>query len=135
MARKFRSAESYLGNTAEARKRQRLNLIPGNRYQKMRTKELRLNCWWEVLPLGNAQDIYENYQNKRDIKDVPKSELKDDEFLNKWWEEELTIENKEFIIKCMKGTWRKEDEETQKKEMYKCLKEKLALLEKAKKQG
>lgn len=82
------------------------------------------------MPLGNAQEIYENYQNKRDIKDVPKSELKDYKFLNKWWEEELKTEDREYIIKCSTGVWRKEDEETQKKEMYKCLEEKLTVLKK-----
>lgn len=127
---KFRNAQSYYGNTEEARKRQRANLIPGNSWQKEKTKELRLDCWWEVLPLGNAQEIYEAYKNKRDVEDIPKMELKDDKFLNDWWTEELTIENKEFIIKTCKGTWRKEDEETQKNNMYECLKEKLAIFKK-----
>ncbi|GAI30437.1 unnamed protein product, partial [marine sediment metagenome] len=95
---KFRNAKSYYGNTAEARKRQRANLIPGNAWDKRRRKKLRLDCWWEVMPLGNIQEIYEMYVNKRVIEDTPKREIKDEKYLDEWWEE-LTIEDKEWIHK------------------------------------
>jgi hypothetical protein len=104
-----RSAESYTGNTPEAKKRQRANLIPGNIWDKRHRKELKLNCWWWTFPLGNIQDIYEMWTNERGIEDTPKSELKDEEFLDVWWEN-LTLENKEFIKKNCEGTYRAEDE-------------------------
>ena len=56
---KFRNALSYYGNSPEMIKHQRDNLIPGNAWQKRRTKELRLNCWWEYGELGDKQRIFE----------------------------------------------------------------------------
>jgi hypothetical protein len=129
MARKFRSAESYYGNTTEAKKRQRANLIPGNTYQKRQMRELRLNCWWERYPLGNMQFIYEAYENKRNIEDVPKKELKSREFLNNWWKEQ-DLSNKRFFYKNDMEAYSKETRTEIFKDMEECLKEKLALLEK-----
>jgi len=121
---KFRNAQSYYGNTAEARKRQRANLIPGNSWQKRKTKEMRLTCWWEVMPLVDIQDIYEMYINERVIKDTPKEELKDEKFLNEWWEE-LTIEDKEWIYKWDLKAYPKETRSKILKDVYKCLEEKI----------
>ena len=81
---KFRNVLSYHGNSPEMIKHQRDNLIPGNAWQKRRTKELRLNCWWEYGELGDKQRIFEGYENKRDLKDIPKEELKNEEYLNNW---------------------------------------------------
>ncbi|GAI71630.1 unnamed protein product [marine sediment metagenome] len=122
---KKRSAESYTGNTPEAKRRQRLNLIPGNVWDKRHRKELKLNCWWWTLPLGNMQDIYEIWTNERGIEDTPKEELKSEDFLDDVWWENLTIENKAYIIKICDGTYRAEDEEEHKKQIDKCLQEQI----------
>jgi len=121
---KFRNAQSYLGNTAEARKRQRANLTPGNAWDKRHKKEMRLNCWWEVFSLKDIQYIYEMYINERVIKDTPKEELKDEKFLNAWWEG-LTIEDKEWIYKWDLKAYPKETQSEILKEIYKCLEEKI----------
>lgn len=153
MTRKFRNAQSYLGNTKEARERQRLNLIPGNRWQKIRTKELRLNCWWEVIPLETKQEIFEGRENDRIIStyakkeagfpellrllkadnlemvDVPKEELKDEKYLIDWWDRQ-SLKEKEFLYKNDIEALSEETISWLFKDMYKCLKKKLALLEK-----
>ena len=85
MAKKYRSAESYHGNTAEAKKNQRSNLIPGNIYRKRHVSELRLNCWWKCLPAPDIQSAYQAYENKRFGEDTPKKEWKSEKFLNEWW--------------------------------------------------
>lgn len=123
MAKK-RSAESYTGNTEEAKKRQRANLIPGNRWDKRRRKEMRLDCWWWTFPLGNIQDIYEIWTNDRGFEDTPKDELKDEEFIDKWWDN-LTIENKEVIVKNCEGAYRAKDEEEHKRLIEKLLEEQI----------
>jgi len=99
MARKFRNAESYLGNTAGARKRQRANLIPGNTWQKRRTQEFRVACFWKYADLQAKQMIYENFENERNIKGIPKKELKDEKYIDGWWENELNLEGKKDIYK------------------------------------
>lgn len=119
-----RSAESYTGNTEQAKINQRRNLVPGNAWQKRHRKELRLNCWWWTLPLGNIQDIYELCENKRGIEDCPKGELKDEEFLDNWWEG-LTIENREYIIKNCEGTYRAKDEKLHNELIEKLLEEQI----------
>ncbi|MBA7480867.1 hypothetical protein ES707_16330 [subsurface metagenome] len=124
MAKKWRSAESYYGNTAEARKRQRANLIPGNSWDKRHRKKLRLDCWWEVMPLGNIQEIYEMYVNKRVIEDTPKEEIKDEKYLDEWWEE-LTIEDKEWIYKWDMKAYPKEIQSKILKDIYKLLEKKI----------
>ncbi|MBA7647701.1 hypothetical protein ES703_55479 [subsurface metagenome] len=127
MARKFRNAQSYYGNTAEARKRQRANLIPGNTWQKRRTKELRLDCFWEIIPLKNRQEIFEAFENKKDfkeIKNIPKEELKDKKYLADWWGK-LELEDKKFIYKNEITALTKESVSWLLKDMEKCLKKKL----------
>ncbi|MBA7543689.1 hypothetical protein ES705_36026 [subsurface metagenome] len=105
-----RSAESYTGNTEAAKINQRKNLVPGNAWDRKKRKELKLNCWWWTLPLGNMQDIYEMRVNGRTIEDTPKSELKSEDFLDDVWWENLKIEDKEYIIKICDRTYRAEDE-------------------------
>ncbi|GAJ18103.1 unnamed protein product, partial [marine sediment metagenome] len=105
-------------------KRQRANLIPGNAWDKKHRKELKLNCWWWTLPLGNMQEIYEGCEKGRDNRDVAKEELKDEKFLDEWWEG-LPVKNKEFIVKNCDGTYRAEDEEDHKKQIDKCLQEQI----------
>ncbi len=124
---KFRNAQSYYGNTAEARKRQRANLIPGNPWQKRRTKELRLDCFWEIIPLKNRQEIFEAFENKRDfkeIKDMPKEELKDKKYLVDWWDKQ-ELEDKKFIYKKEITALTKESISWLLKDIEKCLKKKL----------
>lgn len=102
---KFRNAESYYGNTAGARKRQRNNLIPGNTWQKRRTQDIRFNCWWENSDLETKQFIFEGYENKRNLKDfdaMPKEELKSEKYLGNWWGD-LSLEDKKFVYKAMMG--------------------------------
>jgi len=125
MAKKWRSAESYLGNTAEARRNQRANLIPGNPWQKRRTKELRLDCFWEIIPLKNRQEIFEAYENKRSYEDIPKKEeLKDRGYLNNWWGE-LALESKISIYKEAIAGLTKESRSEIYKDIEECLKKKL----------
>lgn len=126
---KFRSAQSYYGNTAGARKRQRNNLIPGNTWQKRKTKELRLNCWWEYGDLGDKQFIYEGSKNKRSIEDTSKKELKDEKFLNNWWDS-LSLEDKKFLYWAMMNPLSKEEKSPILDHIQKCLEKKLALLKK-----
>ena len=83
---KFRRAESYYGRTEQAKKNQRGNLIPGGTWQKKRTKELMLDCWWEGADCESKQFIFEGYENNRDLEDVPEKKLKNEEFLNDWWD-------------------------------------------------
>lgn len=126
---KFRSAESYLGNTAEARKRQRANLVGGNIYRKRQVSELRFDCFFEVMSLENEQEIYENYKNGRELKDTPKKELKDEKFLKAWWSG-LDFEDKESVYKNDIVAYDKKTRSLIFNDMEKCLKKKLALLEK-----
>ncbi len=129
MAKKFRNAQSYYGNTAEARKRQRANLIPGNTWQKRKISSLRLDCFWGYDELGGKQMIYEYFENERNIKDVPKKELKDEKYLDIWWEN-LDIEERKTINKEVMS-WQKPGFRSKHlKYIQKCLKKKLALLEK-----
>ena len=127
MAKKWRSAESYLGNTAQARRNQRANLIPGNAWDKRHRKELRLECFWGFGDLNDKQMIYEGYENKRDIKDVPKKELKDEKLLDIWWGE-LDLEDRESINKEVISWQDREFKAKYLKHIQKCLKKKLALL-------
>jgi len=122
--RKFRNAQSYYGNTIEARKRQRANLIPGNSWQKRKIKELRLDCWWELSTLKDKRFILEKYENDRDSKSMPKEELKNEIYLNNWWRE-LSLESKISIYKKRISGLTKEARAEIFKDMEKCLKEKL----------
>jgi len=124
---KFRNAQSYYGNTAEARRRQRANLIPGNPWQKRRTKELRLDCFWEIIPLKNRQEIFEAFENKKDFKEIenmPKEELKDKKYLADWWGKQ-GLEHKIFIYKNEITSLTKESVSWLLKDIEKCLKKKL----------
>ena len=132
MGGKWRSTESYLGNTAEARERQRANLIPGNSWYRRRTKGLRLDCFWGVMPLKDRQDIFEAFENRKDLKEIdnmPEEELKDKKYLAEWWSKQ-ELEDKKFIYKNEMTTLAKESVSWLLKGIEKCLKKKLALLEK-----
>jgi len=129
MAKKKRSKSSYYGNTKEARRRQRSNLVGGNVYRKRQVSELRFDCFFEVMSLENEQEIYENYKNGRSLKDTPKKELKDEKFLNTWWAG-LDFEEKKFIYKNDIVAYDKKTRSMIFNDMEKCLKKKLALLEK-----
>jgi len=124
MARKKRSKESYYGNTPEARRMQRDNLIPGDQYRRRKIQGARYDCWWELSALKNKQFIFEKYENDRDPKDVPKEELKSGEYLNNWWGE-LVLESKISIYKKAMSGLTKESRSEIFKDMEKCLKEKL----------
>lgn len=126
---KFRNAQSYYGRTEQAKKRQRGNLIPGGSWQKKRIKELRLDCWWECMPLVDMQWVFEKYINERYFEDVPAGELKSEEYLDNWWGE-LSLEDRKDIKKILMANVRKESRSEIFKNVEKCLKEKLALLEK-----
>jgi hypothetical protein len=129
MAKK-RSRSSYYGNTEEMIRRQRSNLIPGgDLYQKREISEARYNCWWEVMPLGNIQEIYELCENKRSLKDTPKKELKSEKELNSWWGK-LDLEDKKYIYKTEMDAFSKETRSEIFKDIEELLKEKLAISEK-----
>jgi len=127
MGRKFRSAESYYGNSEQARKNQRANLTPGNTWKKRKIKQLRIDCWWEFGDIEDKQMIYEYLENERDIKNVSKRELKGEKYIDKWWLG-LELEVKEDIIKKILS-WQDQKFKTRHfKRINKCLKKKLAVL-------
>jgi hypothetical protein len=125
--RKFRSAESYYGNTEQARKNQRSNISPGNTWQKRKIGQLRIRLFWEDGGLELKQVIYEQFENERAIEGVPKRELKHEKFLDDWWDRK-DLEEKKSISKEVLS-W-----QTQKfrtgffKRINKCLEKKLAEL-------
>lgn len=132
---KFRRAESYYGRTEQAKKNQRGNLIPGGSWQKRRTKELMLNCWWEGCDLESKQFIFEGYENNRDLENTPKRELKSEKFLDDWWANleigsKRKYEGKKFIYWWVMDPLPPEQKTPILKNTQKCLKEKLALLKK-----
>ena len=128
---KFRNAQSYYGNTAEARRRQRDNLIPGgNITQKRKISEARLNCWWENNDLETKQFIFEGYENRRKPREfdaMPKEELKDEKYLNNWWGR-LDLENKKFIYKTLMKELTPQEKAPILESMQECLQRKLARL-------
>jgi len=125
--RKFRSAESYYGNSEQARKNQRGNLTPGNNWQKRKIRQLRIDCWWEYGDIEDKQITYEYFENKRDIKNVFKRELKGEKYIDKWWLG-LELEVKEDIIKKILS-WQDQKFRTRHfKRINKCLEKKLAVL-------
>ncbi|GAI76596.1 unnamed protein product, partial [marine sediment metagenome] len=95
---KKRSKESYYGNTPEARRRQRANLIGGDKDRRRKIQGARYACWWELSTLKDKQSIFEAYENKRSYEDIPKEELKGRDYLNSWWGE-LALESKISIYK------------------------------------
>ncbi|MBA7583975.1 hypothetical protein ES695_02325 [Candidatus Atribacteria bacterium 1244-E10-H5-B2] len=121
---KKRSKESYCGNTAEARKMQRSNLIPGGKDERRKIQVARYDCWWELSTLKDKQSIFEVYENKRSYKNVPKKKLKGRDYLNNWWRE-LVLESKISIYKKIMSGLTKESRAEIYKDMEKCLKEKL----------
>ena len=127
MGRKFRSAESYYGNTEQARKNQRSNITPGNTWQKRKIGQLRSRLFWESCNLESKQMIYEYFENERMIEDVPKRELKGEKHIDNWWNRK-DLEEKKSISKEVLS-W-----QTQKfrtgffKRINKCLEKKLAEL-------
>jgi len=127
---KYRSAESYHGRTVELKENQRGNLIPGGPWRKRRTRVLRLQCWWECADLESKQFVYEGHINKRDIKDVPGGEKKDEKFLDAWWGE-LGFEDRKFLYWAIMSPLSKKEKAPILKNTRECLNEKLALMEKS----
>ena len=121
---KKRSKGSYYGNTEEARKMQRSNLIPGGKDERRKIQGARYDCWWELSALRDKQSIFEVYENKRSYKNVPEEELKDRDYLNGWWGE-LALESKISIYKKMMSGLTEESRSEIFKDMEKCLKDKL----------
>jgi len=117
---KFRRAESYYGRTGQAKENQRRNLIPGGPWQKKSIEKLRLTCWWEIADLESKQFIFEGFTDG-DIKDIPKRELKSEEFLNNWWGE-LELEDKKYLYWAMMDPLSKEQKAPILKHMQECLK-------------
>ncbi|MBA7584402.1 hypothetical protein ES708_26355 [subsurface metagenome] len=126
---KKRSAESYTGNTEEARKMQRSNLIPGGKDERKKIQGARYDCWWEPSAIKDKQLIFEAYENDRDYKDVPEEELKGEDYLNNWWRD-FSLESKISIYKKRISGLTKEARAEIFKHIEECLKKKLALLEK-----
>jgi len=116
---KKRSKESYYGNTAEARKMQKSNLIPGGQNERRKIQGARYDCWWELSNLRDKQSILKTYKNDR-----ASDELKSGDYLNNWWGE-LVLESKISIYKKRISGLTKESRSEIFKDMEKCLKEKL----------
>ena len=121
---KKRSKGSYYGNTSEARKMQRANLIPGDQKRRRKIQGARYDCWWELSAIKDKQLIFEAYENDRDYKDVPKEELRSGDHLNDWWRE-LVLERKISIYKKVMSGHTEESRSEIFKDMEKCLKDKL----------
>ncbi|GAI81625.1 unnamed protein product, partial [marine sediment metagenome] len=102
-----RSKKSYYGNTAEARKMQRSNLIPGGKDERRKIQGARYDCWWELSALKDKQSIFEVYENDRASEDVSEEELKREDRLNNWWGE-LALESKISIYKKVMSRLTKE---------------------------
>jgi len=124
MTKKFRNAQSYYGNTAEARKMQRSNLIPGGKDERRKIQGARYDCWWELSTLRNKQSILKTYENDRDYKDAPKEGLRSEDYLNNWWRE-LSLESKISIYKEAMSGLTKESRAKVYRDMEECLKKKL----------
>jgi hypothetical protein len=124
MARKKRSKGSYYGNTAEARKMQRSNLIPGGKDERRKIQGARYDCWWELSALKDKQSIFEVYENKRSYKNIPEEELKGEDYLNNWWRD-LSLERKISIYKKVMSGHTEESRSEIFKDMEECLKDKL----------
>jgi len=120
-----RSAESYVGNTPEAKRKQRRNLVPGNTWAKMHRKELRIDCWWWTLPLVDIQCIYEIHINDRVSDDTPKEELKSEDFLDNVWWDGLKVEQKEKIVKWWDSVFGEEDIKKHRKDQDERLEEEI----------
>ena len=86
--------------------------VPGNTQQK-ETEKSRLDCFWGIIPLKNRQEIFDAFDNKKDFKEI-ENMPKDKIFIYK---NEVTALTKESVSWLLK-------------DMQKCLKKKLALLEK-----
>lgn len=127
--RKFRSAESYLGNTEQARLNQRANITPGNTWQKRKIRLLRIDCFWEFADIVNKQAFYEYFENERDIYvvKVSKRELKGEKFIDDWWDK-LEIEVNQDIIKEVLSWQDQKFRMRHFKHINKCLEKKLAVL-------
>ena len=121
---KKRSKESYCGNTAEARKMQRSNLIPGSQNERRKIQGARYDCWWEPSALRDKQSILEAYKNKRSYEDIPKEELKSEDYLNSWWRG-LSLKSKISIYKKAISRLSKESRSGIYRDMEECLKRKL----------
>jgi len=128
---KFRNAQSYYGNTAEARKRQRANLIPGNSWQKRKTQEFRVDCFWEYGNFKDKRFIYEGYVDNKSLEEyqaMTENELKSEKYLDSWWENELNLEDKKHIYWSMMDPFTPEERSPILEHIQKCLKKKLAIL-------
>ncbi|MBA7576450.1 hypothetical protein ES695_19765 [Candidatus Atribacteria bacterium 1244-E10-H5-B2] len=121
---KKRSKGSYYGNTEEARKMQRSNLIPGGKDERRKIQGARYDCWWELSTLKDKQSIFEEHKNKRSYKHIPKDQLKSGDYLNNWWSE-LVLESKISIYKKAMSGHTEESRSGIYKDMEKCLKDKL----------
>ncbi len=121
---KKRSRSSYIGNTAEARKMQRSNLIPGSKDERRKIRGARYDCWWELSAPRDKQSIFKTYKNNRDLKDVPEEELRSEDYLNNWWRE-LSLKSKMSIYKKRMSGLTKESRSEIFKDMEECLKKKL----------
>ena len=125
----IRTRSSYWGKTKEAIKRQRAGLIPGGEYQKRNVREIRYNCFWELSLLGDKQFIFYGSTGGKEIKDIPKEELKDKKYLNDWWVL-LEFEDRKHIYWSMMGPLSQEEKAPILNEIKECMEKKLALLEK-----
>jgi len=125
-----RSAESYTGNTEQAKINQRRNLIPGNTFNKRRIREIKLDCWWDNGDLESKQFIFEGCEKGRDADKVPKDELAEEIEMYSWWMS-LDIKNKKSIYDLTMVELFGEQKTQILAHVEECLKEKLEV-EKAK---
>lgn len=110
---------------------------PGNTWQKEK-EGLRLDCWWEGGNIGDRRFIYERYTNGKNLEDIEamtEKESKSEGFLNGWWASlELGSKRKrggkKFIYWAIMDPLTPEEKTPILEYTQKCLKKKLALLEK-----
>ena len=127
MGRKFRNAQSYYGNSEQARLNQRSNLTPGNSWQKRKISLYRIDCFWSFQGIEDKQMSYEYFENERMGRDVPKRELKGEKYIDNWWDN-LEIEVRKDIIKKVLSWQIPKFRTWYFKRMNKCLKKRLAAL-------
>lgn len=125
---KFRNAQSYYGNSEQARRNQRANLTPGNPWQKRKIRLLKIDCFWEKeVNLEDKQMIYEDFENERSFSNVPKRELRGEKYIDDWWLK-LELEKKKDIIKELLSRQDQKFRTRLFKRINRCVKKKLAVL-------
>ena len=121
---KIRTRSSYWGKTKEAIKRQRSGLILGS--QKREGQEIRYSCFWEISTLDDKQFIFYGRMD-RNIKYIPKKELKSEAWLDNWWNRQ-ELEEKKHLYWSIMEPFSQEEKAPILNDIQECMEKKLASL-------